>query len=134
MKQEEHEPKYAVTVPWKKLIVLLAVVGAVIVAYTQFGDTLTLSSLAQRESQLRGFQHQHPVLIYGVAFLIYVAVTGLSLPGATVLTLAYGWYFGLVRGVVVVSFASTAGATLAFVLSRLLFRDAIQRRFGDPHI
>ena len=131
MKRQQHEPMQGGLGPWKKLIVLSAVVGAVIVAYTQFGDTLTLNSLAQRDSQLRGFQEQHPVLVYGVAFLLYVVVTGLSLPGATVLTLVYGWYFGLMRGVVVVSFASTTGATLAFVLSRFLFRDTIQQRFGD---
>ncbi|MBI3836632.1 MAG: TVP38/TMEM64 family protein [Planctomycetia bacterium] len=116
---------------WKKLA-LVAVVGfAVLLAYTRFGDALTLANLAQQESQLRAFQRQHPVLVYGAAFLLYVVVTGLSLPGAAVLTLAYGWYFGLVRGVLVVSFASTAGATMAFLLSRFLFRDTIQRRFGD---
>ncbi len=71
------------------------------------------------------------MLVYGLALLVYVVVTGLSLPGATVLTLVYGWYFGFIRGVVLVSFASTMGATLAFLLSRFLFRDAIQRRFGD---
>lgn len=70
-------------------------------------------------------------MVYGVAFLVYVVVTGLSLPGAAVLTLVYGWYFGLFRGIVLVSFASTAGATLAFLLSRFLFRDAIQKRFGQ---
>ena len=73
----------------------------------------------------------HPILVYGVAFLIYVLVTGLSLPGAAVMTLVMGWYFGFARGVVLVSFASTTGATLAFLLSRYLFRDAIQTRFGE---
>ena len=63
---------------------------------------------------MRTFQEQHFLLVYGIAFLVYVVVTGLSLPGAAVLTLVYGWYFGLVRGVVVVSFASTCGAALAF--------------------
>ncbi len=117
--------------PWKKLALLLLVAVVVGVAYGQFGDVLTLANLAQQESQLRAFQLQHPVLVYGMAFLIYVVVTGLSLPGAAVLTLAYGWYFGILRGVIVVSFASTSGATLAFLLSRFLFRDAIVRRFGD---
>ncbi len=116
---------------WKKLAVLAVVGVVVLVAYTQFGDALTLARLAQQESGLRAFQQQHPVLVYGIAFSIYVGVTGLSLPGAAVLTLVYGWYFGLVSGVLVVSFASTAGATMAFLLSRFLFRDAIQRRFGD---
>ncbi len=117
--------------PWKKLALVAVVAVAAFLAYTQFGHNLTLASLAQRESELRTFQEQHPVLVYGAAFLLYVAVTGLSLPGAAVLTLTYGWYFGLVRGILVVSFASTAGATLAFLFSRFLFRDMIKRRFGD---
>ncbi len=118
-------------VPWKKLTLVAVVAVAAILAYTQFGHNLTLASLAQRESELRTFQKQHPVLVYGAAFLLYVVVTGLSLPGAAVLTLTFGWYFGLVRGVLVVSFASTTGATMAFLFSRFLFRDMIQRRFGD---
>ena len=58
---------------------------------------LTLASLADKESQLRLFQQDHPFLVYGIAFLIYVAVTGFSLPGAAVLTLVFGWYFGFLR-------------------------------------
>ena len=115
---------------WKKLLVLAVVLATVIVAYVQFGDLLTLESLAARESQLRQFQADNPVMVYGIAFVVYVGVTGLSLPGAAALTLLYGWYFGLLRGVVVVSFASTAGATLAFLLSRYLFGQAVQSRFG----
>ena len=116
---------------WKKLLVLAVVVGIAVVSYTKFGDALTLENLAQQESQLRTFQQAHPVLVYGIAFLIYVVVTGLSLPGAAVLTLVYGWYFGVFHGVVLVSLASTTGATLAFLLSRFLFRDSIQKRFGE---
>jgi len=115
----------------KKIFVLLLVVGAIIIIYTQFGEALTLQNLAQKETQLLEFQQDHPVLVYGAAFLIYVVVTGLSLPGAAVLTLVYGWYFGILRGFVLVSFASTAGATLAFLLSRFLFRSSIQNRFGE---
>ncbi|TWU56778.1 TVP38/TMEM64 family inner membrane protein YdjZ [Rubripirellula tenax] len=114
----------------KKVVVFLFVAAIILVAYTQFGDLLSLSSLAKQEAQLRTMQADHPVLVYGAAFLVYVVVTGLSLPGAAVLTLVYGWYFGLLRGVVLVSFASTAGATVAFLLSRFLFREAIEKRFG----
>lgn len=115
----------------KKLSVLLLVAGLIFIAYTQYRDSLTLQNLAHQEAQLLSFQQDHPVLVYGAAFLIYVIATGLSLPGATILTLVFGWYFGLIRGFLLVSFASTAGATLAFLLSRYLFRNAIQNRFGQ---
>ncbi len=114
-----------------KLLVLGLLVFAMGIGYWQLGDSLSLDYLARRESQLRDFQHRHPVLVYGVALLVYVVVTGLSLPGATVLTLTYAWYFGLLRGLILVSLASTTGATLAFLLSRYLFRDLIQHRFGQ---
>ncbi|MEZ6127206.1 MAG: TVP38/TMEM64 family protein [Planctomycetaceae bacterium] len=115
----------------KKLAVLAAVAVILAVSYTQFSEVLTLQNLARREAQLRSFQESQPLVVYGAAFLVYVAVTGLSLPGAAVLTLVFGWYFGFVPAFVLVSFASTAGATLAFLLSRFLFRDAIQNRFGE---
>lgn len=111
------------------LFLLIVIVAAVL--YFSFGDHLTLESLARQESRLRTYQQYQPILVYGSAFLIYVIVTGLSLPGAAVLTLVYGWFFGLYSGVLLVSFASTAGASLAFLLSRFLFRDAIQQRFGE---
>jgi uncharacterized membrane protein YdjX (TVP38/TMEM64 family) len=115
----------------KKTVVFLLVVAVALIAYTQFGDALSLKYLAQQESQLRTLQQQHPLLVYGAALLIYVVVTGLSLPGAAALTLVYGWYFGILRGVLLVSIASNTGATLAFLLSRFLFRDWIQKRFGE---
>ncbi len=116
---------------WRK-IAIVAVVGTLAaVLYTQFGDQLSLNSLAERESELRDIQSKHPILVFGIAFLIYVAFTGMSLPGAAALTLVYGWYFGFVEALALVSFASTLGATIAFLLSRFLFRDVIMSRFGD---
>lgn len=74
--------------------------------------------------------HQANPWLTSLGFLaLYVAVTGLSLPGAAILTLASGAIFGLALGTVIVSFASTIGATLAFLLARYLLRDAVQRRF-----
>ncbi len=64
-------------------------------------------------------------------FVLYIAVAALSLPGAAVLTLAAGALFGLVWGVVLVSFASSIGATLAFLVARFILRDSVQKRFGD---
>ncbi len=115
----------------KKIFLLLIVVCITVLGYYFFGDALSLAHLAKRESDLRAFQTDHPFLVFGLAFAIYVLVTGLSLPGAAVLTLVYGWYFGMLPGLVLVSFASTSGATMAFLLSRFFFRDAIQKRFGE---
>lgn len=115
---------------WRRLLVL-GLVGLVgYAAFSQFGDQLSLSQLAARESEFRMYQAAHPVLIYVAAFAAYVLVAGLSLPGATAMTLLMGWLFGLWRGILVVSFASTLGATLAFLLSRYLLRNAIQQQFG----
>ena len=114
----------------RKILILLAVVVVAGAAYYFFGEALSLNNLAERESELREYQSRHPWLVFGAAFFVYVFVTGLSLPGAAVLTLVYGWYFGLRDGMLLVSFASTSGATVAFLLSRFLFREAIQNRFG----
>ena len=121
----------ASTKPWKKLLVLVVIVAAAVIGYIQFRDALTLQHLAAKETELRSLQQDHAILVYGVAFLVYVAVTGLSLPGAAALTLICGWLFGFWRGTLLVSFASTTGATVAFLVSRFLLRDSLQRKFGD---
>jgi len=116
---------------WIKLIILAGFVGVAALLYFKFGDSLSLTNLADKETELRTYQSKYPVAIFGIAFLIYVSVTGFSLPGAAALTLIFGWYFGFVRGTLMVSFASTLGATLAFFMSRYLLRDTIQNRFGE---
>lgn len=116
---------------WKKLLVLAVVAVTATISYFQFRNTLTLQNLTTEEAELRSFQQDHAIRVYGAAFLLYVAVTGLSIPGATVLTLVYGWYFGFWRSVVLISFASTAGATVALLVSRFLLRDWFQSRFGE---
>ncbi len=112
----------------------LAVLGVLVVAIGVLGfvfrQHLTISALAELEDQLRQWQELHPWLVMAVAFLVYVAVTGLSLPGATVLSLTFAWYFGFWRALILVSFASTTGATLAFLLSRFLLRDWVRSRFA----
>ncbi len=115
----------------KRVGPLAAVAAIIVVGVVALKDVITLANLASQESQLRDMLQAHPILAFAAAFGIYVVVAGLSLPGATVLTLSYGWLFGFTRALVLVSFASTAGATLAFLLSRYLFRDSVQRRFGD---
>jgi uncharacterized membrane protein YdjX (TVP38/TMEM64 family) len=96
-----------------------------------FRDALTLASLAARENQLREYQSAHPWLVLGMAFAIYVLVTGTSLPGAGALSLVYGWYFGFLPGVALVSFASTAGATVAMLSSRYFLGDWVRQRWGN---
>ncbi len=125
------EPPARKANPTTKLIVLAAVLAAAVVGYLKFGDTLSLGHLASKEGSLREFKAGNPLMVVGIAFAIYVAVTGLSLPGAVVLTLVFGWFFGFGQGLLLVSFASTAGATLAFLFSRFLLRDAIESKFGD---
>lgn len=116
---------------WARGLLLTALLLLFVFAFWKAGDPQrVLGFLADREAALRRFQAEHPVLIYALAFLLYVAVTGLSLPGGTPLTLVYGWYFGFWGGVVLVSFASTLGATIAFLTSRYLLRDAVRGRFG----
>jgi len=115
---------------WIKLVVLLIVVAVPVIVAVFFRDKFSLDYLAEREAALKAFQGEHPLAVYGIAFAIYVFVTALSIPGAGFMSLLMGWYFGVVRGTLLVSFASTTGATLAFLISRYLFRDAVQSRFG----
>jgi uncharacterized membrane protein YdjX (TVP38/TMEM64 family) len=112
------------------LCIAAAGVALVIVLWTTFREQLTLSNLALQEAGLRQLRDESPLVLAAAAFALYVFVAACSIPLATVLSLAIGWYFGFWRGLVLVSFASTSGATIAFLLSRYLFRDAVQRRFG----
>jgi len=113
-------------------IVLLLVILVMIAAFFIFDlqQYLSLEALKSQQAAIESYRSAHPVLAMIIYALIYIAVTGLSLPGAVVLTLAGGAVFGLFWGVVIVSFASTIGATLSFLAARFLFRDSVQSRFG----
>lgn len=113
-----------------KWAVLAIVVAVVAVGFWALGDRLSFEYLATREAALREYRQSDPLLTTMVAVLIYIAVAGFSLPGASALTLAYGWYFGFWAALLVVSFGSTGGATLAFLLTRYFFRDWVQQRFA----
>ncbi|MCH2210878.1 MAG: TVP38/TMEM64 family protein [Fuerstiella sp.] len=114
-----------------RFIVLAGVLAVAGFGYRSFEDSLNLESLVTHEQQLKYYHDAFPVFVFVAAFVIYVVVTGLSLPGAAGLTLAYGWFFGFVPTVILVSFASTTGASIAFLLSRYIFGTAIQERFKD---
>jgi len=114
-----------------KIGLLLLLLGAVAVFFLfDLGQYLTLANLKARQEELAALVAQRPLLMVGGFFLVYVAVTGLSLPGAAIMTLAAGAIFGLWQGVLIVSFASAIGASLAFLSSRYLLRDWVSSRFG----
>jgi len=115
-----------------KKILLLAVIALAVIAYFQLGlgQYLSLDALKAQQQALAGRLVSDPWPLVGLYFFGYVAVTALSLPGALLMTLAGGAIFGLFWGSVIVSFASSIGATLAFLVSRFLLRDWVARRFG----
>ena len=114
-----------------KIGLLLLLLGAVAAFFIfDLGQYFTLANLKSRQGELAALVEQRPLLAYGGFFLVYVAVTALSLPGAAIMTLAAGAIFGLLLGTVIVSFASALGASLAFLSSRYVLRDWVQGRFG----
>jgi pyruvate/2-oxoglutarate dehydrogenase complex dihydrolipoamide dehydrogenase (E3) component/uncharacterized membrane protein YdjX (TVP38/TMEM64 family) len=116
-----------------KKILLLLLVGALVALFFAFDlqQYLTLESLQAQREDFAALKGRSPWLVTGIAFLGYVLVAALSLPGALVMTLAMGALFGFWWGTLLVSFASTIGATLAFLASRFVLRDSVQQRFGD---
>ncbi|MDZ4336843.1 MAG: FAD-dependent oxidoreductase [Pseudomonas sp.] len=108
---------------------ILALLGSFFVF--DIGQYLNLEALKAQQAALNAQVTAQPWLAAGVFFLAYVAVTALSLPGAALMTLLAGALFGLLEGFVLVSFASTLGATLAMLSSRFLLRDWVQARFGQ---
>ena len=112
------------------LLVSLLVVVALFFAL-DLGQYLTLDYIKSQQQAIDRFYGENRALTLAAYFLLYVVITGASLPGAAALTLAGGAVFGLLTGVVLISFASSIGASIAFLLSRYLFRDAVQSRFGN---
>ncbi len=116
----------------KKLVLILAIVGVVLGFFAlDLDQLLTLQNIKSRQAEFLELRNGAPVMVSLSFFALYVAVTALSLPGAVIMSLAAGALFGLVWGFVIVSFASTIGATLAFLVSRYLLRNWVQQRFGD---
>ena len=112
---------------------LIGLIAALVAAYFVFdlGQYFSLGYLKSQQAAIDAYYASNPLQTVAVFFLIYVAVTGLSLPGATIMTLAAGAVFGLVGGTVIVSFASSCGATLAFLASRFVLKGSVQAKFGD---
>jgi uncharacterized membrane protein YdjX (TVP38/TMEM64 family) len=118
--------------PIFRWVVAVSVIGlAVLFFMFDLGQFLSLAYLKSRQAWLIDVYARHTMMTIGVYMFTYITVTGLSLPGAAVMTLAGGALFGLVTGTVVISFASTIGATLAFLVSRFLLKNWVQDRFKD---
>ncbi|MCB1942325.1 MAG: FAD-dependent oxidoreductase [Candidatus Accumulibacter sp.] len=114
-------------------LLLIAVLAGLLIAYFAFdlGRFLSIDYFKSQQEAIEAWREAQPFKAALLFFLAYVAVTGLSLPGAAVMTLAAGAVFGLFWGLLLVSFASSLGATLAFLASRFLLHDWVQKRFAD---
>ena len=117
----------------KSKVLIIVVIGALIAAFfaLDLGHYFTLEYFKSQQAAIAGYYAANSLKTAAIFFAAYVAVTGLSLPGAAIMTLVAGAIFGLLWGTVIVSFASSLGATLAFLTSRFVLRDSIQGKFGD---
>ena len=94
-------------------------------------DLLTLENLKARQADIELYRSNNPMLAVLIYCSVYIIVTALSIPGAVILTLTGGAIFGLLYGTIWISISSTIGATLAFLLSRFFFQNAVKQKFGD---
>jgi uncharacterized membrane protein YdjX (TVP38/TMEM64 family) len=115
----------------KALLVLFAASALAAYFVFDFGQYLSLENFKSQQAEILTAKNAHPFVFIASFFLIYVTITGLSIPGAAIMTLIAGALFGLLIGTVLVSFASTIGATLAFLGSRYVLRDWVQSKFGE---
>ena len=115
-----------------KKISLLVLVAAAMAAFValDLGRYLSLDYLKQSQSQFLDLYARQPLTVAAAYFALYVLATALSFPGATIITLAGGAIFGFGWGLLIVSFASSLGATLAFLTARFVLRDSVEARFA----
>ncbi len=117
------------TLRW--LVAIILILATITLWRSGLLSELSLEGLKTRQQALQAWTGSHPWLAAAIFSATYIAVTGLSVPGATILTLAAGAVFGLVEGVLLVSFVSSIGATLAFLASRFVLRDALRSRYRE---
>lgn len=116
----------------KKIIILIVITVLIVaVKISHLDQYLTLSALKGSLDQLKALYENHRLMVIAGYFIVYVITTSLSIPGAVPLSIAGGALFGFWVTTLVVSFASSIGATLACFVSRFLLRDWIQNKFGD---
>jgi pyruvate/2-oxoglutarate dehydrogenase complex dihydrolipoamide dehydrogenase (E3) component/uncharacterized membrane protein YdjX (TVP38/TMEM64 family) len=113
------------------IVAIVLILAAIVLWRSGLLSELTLERLKARQDALQAWTSDHRWLAASVFFAVYVVAAGLSLPGAVILTLAAGAVFGLLEGTVMVSFASSIGATVAFLASRFVLRDALQARYKE---
>lgn len=114
----------------RRLAVVVALAGVLVLFFAlDLGRFLSLEFLQQSRGAFQDFHARHPIATPLLFFLAYVVVTGASLPGAAIMTLAAGALFGVAMGVVLASFASSLGATIAFLTSRFLLGNWVEQRF-----
>ena len=114
-------------------LLVLGLLAVLVAAFFALGGHryLSFDAVKAQQAAIEAYYQSHPRQAALGYFAVYVAVTGLSLPGAAVMTLVGGAAFGLLWGAVIVSFASSLGATFAFLASRFLLRDWVQQKFGQ---
>ena len=117
----------------KKKLVLAGIIAAIVVIFFVFdlGQYLSLEFIKAQQDQVETLYAENQLATLIIFFIVYVIVTGISLPGAAVMSLAAGAVFGLLTGVILISFASSIGASIAFMISRYLFRESVEARFGS---
>ena len=115
-----------------KIMIGLAIAVAIgAFFYFDLGRFLSLNALKENRDHLLAFTEANYATAVGLFILVYIAVTGLSLPGAVILTLAGGFLFGSLWGTLFVNLGATTGATLAFLAARYLLRDWVEQKFGN---
>ena len=116
-----------------KKILILGIIALLVVLFFYFdlGQFLTLATLKANRDLLAAFYAEHRLATVLLFMAIYILQTALSLPGAAILSLAAGAIFGAITGTVYANLAATIGATLAFLATRFLLHDLVQRKFGD---
>ncbi|MBI5848906.1 MAG: TVP38/TMEM64 family protein [Nitrospirae bacterium] len=115
----------------KVVLAALLIAVAMVLRIYVLGDLLSLAFVKESQQRFVSLYADHGVAVIAAYMAMYISVTALSLPGATVMSLAGGAIFGLWRGTVIISFASSIGATLACFGSRYILRDWVQKKFGD---
>ncbi len=114
-------------------VFLLVTISLLVLGYFYYGldKYLSFENLKEQQKQLQDMYNKTPAFSLSFYFIVYIAATALSLPGAVILTLAGGAIFGFLPALFVVSFASTLGATLAFLLSRYLFSGWVEKKWSS---